>query len=154
MNRIRSAGVVIKDGKVLLIHRINQKDYFVFPGGGVEEGETIEEAAIREVKEETSIEVKVNRLLYHNVYDNDTEQFFFLCEYISGEAKLADDSIEKEIMKKGEQVFEPVWLPLSQVTSSLIYPLEVRDVFIEDLANNFLKVRETQFIKISTQREE
>jgi 8-oxo-dGTP pyrophosphatase MutT (NUDIX family) len=153
MNRIRSAGVLIKDDEVLLIHRVNKKDYFVFPGGGVEEGETIEEAAIREVKEETSIEVKIKKLLYHNVYDNDTEQFFFLCEYVSGEAKLAPDSIEKEIMQKGEQIFEPVWLPLSSVSNSLIYPLEVRDVFLEDLKDNFSKKRETQFIKLDTQRE-
>lgn len=42
MNRNRSAGIVIKDGKVLLIHRFNKGDeYWVFPGGGVEEGDSV-----------------------------------------------------------------------------------------------------------------
>ena len=108
MKRIRAVAILIKDNKVLLIHRKNEKEYFVFPGGGVENGETVEQAVVRELKEETTINVKIDRLLYHHIYDNDTELFFFLCDYISGEAKLADDSPEKEEMLEGKEFFNPI----------------------------------------------
>src|SRR3989338_9475187 len=42
--RVRAVAIVVNNKKVLLIHRISYgKEYFVFPGGGVENGETIEQ---------------------------------------------------------------------------------------------------------------
>jgi len=77
MKRIRSLGIVIFDNKIVLIHRkVNGNEYFVFPGGGVEPGETNEECVIREVREETSIEVKVEKLLY-SVIDEKSEHYFY-----------------------------------------------------------------------------
>lgn len=62
----RAGGILIEDGKVLLIHRIKNvdglvKEYYVVPGGGIEEGENIEKATKRELKEETSIDVELIR---------------------------------------------------------------------------------------------
>ncbi len=47
-------GIIEKDGKLALIHK-KEYDYYAFPGGGIDEGETYEEALIREVKEETGL---------------------------------------------------------------------------------------------------
>ena len=47
-------GIIEKDGKLALIHK-REFDYYAFPGGGIDEGETYEEALIREVKEETGL---------------------------------------------------------------------------------------------------
>ena len=152
MKRIRAVAILIKDNKVLLIHRKNEKEYFVFPGGGVENGETVEQAVVRELKEETTINVKIDRLLYHHIYDNDTELFFFLCDYISGEAKLADDSPEKEEMLEGKEFFNPVWVEIKELRNSLLYPLEIRDWLLEDVADNFQKQRQAVNIKISERR--
>ena len=70
MSRIRVAGIVpINDGFAFM-HRadvIKRKDfqnYYTFPGGGLEEGETLEEGTIREIKEEFGINVKIIRKLY------------------------------------------------------------------------------------------
>ena len=89
MQRIRAVGIIIKDNQILLIHRFKDgKEYYTFPGGGVEDSEQVEEAVIREIKKETTLEIKITKLLYSHVYDNDTAQYFYLCEYVSGEAKL------------------------------------------------------------------
>jgi 8-oxo-dGTP pyrophosphatase MutT (NUDIX family) len=53
-----AGGLVIKGGKVLTISR-NNRDYISFPKGGIDEGETSEMAAIREVYEETGYRVNI-----------------------------------------------------------------------------------------------
>ncbi len=144
MPRNRSAGIVIRDGKLLVIHRFNKGDeYYVFPGGGVEEGETPEQATVREIAEETTLNVTVDRLLYHITWDNGEENYFYLCEYVSGEPTLPADSEEAEQMKAGEQVYEPMWLDIDALPSLTLYQLEIRDLFLEDYKNGFAQeVRE------------
>jgi len=58
-------GVIIRDKSILLIKRKNQpfKGMWALPGGFVEYGETVEEAILREVKEETGMDAKIRRLL-------------------------------------------------------------------------------------------
>lgn len=154
MKRIRAVGILIKKNKVLLIHRKNEKEYWVFPGGGVEEKESIEEAIIRELQEETSIVIKINKLLYHHIYDNNTEQFFYLCDYIFGEPRLAEDFPEKIEKLEGKDFFDPFWFSIGELKSILLYPLEIRDWFLEDIKDNFNKKRETAYIKFEKRREE
>jgi mutator protein MutT len=130
MNRNRSAGIVIKDGKVLVMHRINKGDeYWVFPGGGVEEGEKPDQAAIREIDEETTVKVSVGKFLYHIKWDTGEENFFYLCEYQSGEPHLREDSEEYEQSKGGEQIYEPMWIEIEKLLDLKLYQLEVRDLF-------------------------
>ena len=61
----RAVGVIIKNEKVLLFHRFNQgKEYWVFPGGGIEEGETPEIAVDREIDEELTLKVKQKKFIF------------------------------------------------------------------------------------------
>ncbi len=59
-------GVLVCDGRVLLIERTKPpyEDKFVFPGGHVEEGESLAEAVIRELQEEVGVEVSASDLTY------------------------------------------------------------------------------------------
>ena len=154
MKSIRAGTILIKGNEVLLMYRkTKEEEYFCFPGGAVEEGETIEKAAIRELMEETSINAKINKLLYHQIYDNDMEQYFCLCDYISGEPKLDKNSIEVERMAKGNNFYNPLWVKIEELKNMLVYPLEIRDLLIEDFKNNFASPVKVQNIKMSELRE-
>ena len=94
-----------KDGKVLLQRR-GDSNKWGFPGGAIEIGETPEMAAIREVKEETGLDVKVSDLI--GIYtDCDMEYpngdkahsicIFYEVEVISGQLKC--DNIETVDLK-------------------------------------------------------
>jgi 8-oxo-dGTP diphosphatase len=65
--RLTSAVLVVQDGKFLLAERNkeNYYGYWVIPGGGVKFGETIQEAALREIKEETNLDVELIKLIGH-----------------------------------------------------------------------------------------
>ena len=121
--RVRACGIVIDKNKVLLIYRkVNDKEYYVFPGGGVEDSESIEKAVIREVKEESSINIKVRRLLHHFENKNN-DQYFYLCSYVSGKPK-----IEEGIGKSCEKDHMPYWLEIDKLKDMIVLPLEVRDL--------------------------
>lgn len=68
--RVAVDPVIIKDGKILLIKRRSTvfAGTWVLPGGGVEYGETVEQAAVREAKEETGLDIEIVKLL--NVYSD------------------------------------------------------------------------------------
>ncbi len=134
-NGIRAVGIVINDANILLIKREhNHRHYFTFPGGGVEAGETNEEAVIRELREEANITVSVKRLLYHLDLENDADHFFYECVYDGGELELGGEEL---IETKSGNIHEPIWFPLDGLPDITLYPLEVRDWLIADIRFGF-----------------
>ncbi len=97
--------VIIDHGRVLLVKRGRPPlaGEWSIPGGVLELGETLRDAAVREVKEETCLTVETGELLgvYDRLVQDDngcTRYHFvlidFLCRRISGEARAADDASE------------------------------------------------------------
>lgn len=80
-----SQAIIVQSGHILMVKQYVQRGDIVwnFPGGGMEEGETPEEACIREVKEETGYDVVINRLLVE-----DSGKFTFVAEVVGGELFL------------------------------------------------------------------
>ncbi len=130
-NRKRSAGVIIKESKVLMIHRFkNGDEYFVLPGGGIEKGESPEDALIREIKEETSLEIKIEKSSGNFIDEFGDEHFNFLCEYISGEPKFEADS--PEVKRNGPNIiYELVWKNLEEIKDLKIYPIKTKEILLD-----------------------
>jgi mutator protein MutT len=97
-------GVVIHQGRVLLIRRGKEPLHgrWVVPGGTVELGEPLDQALVREMREETGLEVEPVELL--TVFDRiqrDGERVVYhfvivdyLCRWLSGEARAASDALD------------------------------------------------------------
>ncbi|MEU0502699.1 NUDIX domain-containing protein [Nocardia sp. NPDC005998] len=106
-NSIKVAvSAVVRDsqGRILMIHRTDNDRYSI-PGGGLEAGETITQALIREVKEETGIDVRVTDLIgiFSNpdhviAYDDgEVRQEFSICFHadpIGGHLRTSSESKE------------------------------------------------------------
>ena len=152
---IRAVAIIISEGKVLLIHRTNNgKEFWVFPGGGKEENEKVEEAVVREVEEEASIKCKIVKLLYTHIYsDLGHKQFYYLCEYVSGDPKLGEYN-ESQTMKEEDQTYEPVWVKIDDLPEKLLYPLEIRDWLIQDYRTDFKDTPRTATLKSTELRQE
>ena len=89
---IRYQAAIIQDDKVLLIKHSEAKSgrsYWILPGGGIEPDETEEECVLREVKEETNLEVNIKSLLTDEPSPADSVYYSFktyLCEPVKGNA--------------------------------------------------------------------
>jgi 8-oxo-dGTP diphosphatase len=79
-------------GRVLMLR--SPRRGWEFPGGQVEEGESLTDALVREVFEETGVRVTVGRLtgIYSNVRSH-TVMLHFLCDYVSGEPTPSAESL-------------------------------------------------------------
>ena len=88
--------ILDEENNVLICHR-RDHDLWNLPGGGLEKGETVENAIIREVAEETGLEVVIDRITgVYSKKDKNEVVFSFLCKIISGNIKLNDEADQIE----------------------------------------------------------
>jgi len=94
-----SAACIIKNKKILLLHRIVGFKVWEFPGGKIEFGESPEEAAIRETKEETGLTVKSLGLMSINSHVTPQNHhhicFCYKCKILRGKIKVSDDDHDR-----------------------------------------------------------
>lgn len=119
--------IIIENGRVLLVKRGHPplQGEWSIPGGVLEVGETLREAAIREALEETGLTVEPTELLgvYDRVLRDDTGRTLyhyvlvdFLCHRSGGEAKAADDAADLNWATQSEAAN----LPLAADTAEVI----------------------------------
>ncbi|PFN21969.1 NUDIX hydrolase [Bacillus cereus] len=127
MIRNRGAAIIVQDGKIALIKRVREDEiYFVFPGGGIEEDETSEEATKREVYEELGVHIEVKRLITKVKYRG-TEYYYdaYITDGVFGSGKA------EEFKKKDRGSYIPLWMPIDELENANIKPYEVIESILD-----------------------
>ncbi len=126
----RVRAVIIEDGKVLTIRRYRpdkDKNFWVFPGGGQEEGETDIQTLTREVSEELDIAVEVRSWYATEEYKGPgdaepQEEVFYLCRI----TRRNDEIRYIDTPKNG--TYDPEWIEIAGIKPGmLLEPFVVRD---------------------------
>ncbi len=107
--------IILQDNKILVMRRNKQSgDYYTLVGGRVKDGELPEQGLVREVKEETGLDVTGARLVFtedHRAPYND--QLVFLCEIIPREDIAIQEYSEEAALNKHDfSIHEPLWVPV------------------------------------------
>jgi 8-oxo-dGTP diphosphatase len=115
MSDVQAAGgVVVRDGAVLVVHRPRYDDWSL-PKGKLEDGESWEDAAVREVREETGVSCRLVRELDDDHY---TDR--------KGRPKRVRwwlmEAVDLAAHEPDEEVDEVRWLPLAEAGALLTYP--------------------------------
>jgi 8-oxo-dGTP diphosphatase len=122
LQEVYAAGAVCwrevkKDLLVAIIHRGRYQDW-TFPKGKVDSGETLAEAAVREVKEETGLKVKLGVPLETVSYPIDKTKTKIVHYWA---ARVSDKALSNSKFKPDEEVSEVIWLKAEEAFARLSY---------------------------------
>ena len=135
--RVGRAGVVVvEDGAMAFVKRVRDgRTYFAVPGGGVQHGESFEDAAVREAREELGFEVELLELVWEEERNGQPHRYF-RARRVGGDFGLratAEDSFSaaewRAVHGDAERgTSEPVWLSLDDLDDIDVVPRGIRDV--------------------------
>ncbi|RXS84200.1 NUDIX hydrolase [Streptomyces sp. TM32] len=111
-----SAGIIVHENRVLMVRRRVKEGELIwqFPAGAIEDGETPEQAAVRETQEETGLTVEALKLLGERVHPKTGRLMSYTaCAPISGEAHVADE----------EELAEVAWVAHAEIADYVPYGL-------------------------------
>lgn len=128
----RAAIILIEEDKVALIERYRQGlHYFTFPGGHVEAGETPEQAAIREAREELGMDVEIVKLVAQSTWQGH-DQYYFLVKHTGGLFGTGSgDEILHPPPEKG--TYRPIWMPVASLLDLPVRPRGMAELTVKYL---------------------
>ena len=131
-HRISAGALVINDRKLLLVHCVKSGvyDFWVAPGGGVKGTESLHEAAIREVKEESGLEIAVDDLFYiEEMHQPEMRicKFWILGNIVNGKIDIDTESAVSE------NIVEAKFMLPDEIPHEKVFPSMVLDEFWDDL---------------------
>lgn len=143
--------IVVRDGHLLVIHRNKfGQEYYILPGGGINPGESADQAIFRQLHQETSIAIVNPRVvIIEDAGDPYGMQHVYLAQYVSGEPRLQPSAPEAEINSLGQNLYSPQWLPLHSLASVPFRSNALRRAVMQGLSRGF----DMQPITISSKEE-
>jgi 8-oxo-dGTP diphosphatase len=129
--RTRATAILIQNDALALIERHREgRHYFAFPGGGVDAGETPEQAVVRETQEELGVQVRVLRQVA-KVWFRGNPQFFFLVEQVGGEFGTGEGEEYAADHDPARGSYEPIWMSLADVPANPVLPEQVAALVVK-----------------------
>ena len=123
--RVRAVAVLLRGTEVLVVRRHRDgRAYAVLPGGGVEAGETPQQACVRELREETGLTGVPEQLLPVGV-DRDAPAVYFRVRVDGGTPGLPTDSPEAQRATERNR-YEPAWVPVADLDRIGLVPERAR----------------------------
>lgn len=137
MNHRISAGALVEhEGRLLLVRhrREGVYDFWVAPGGGVQGAESLVAAAEREVKEETGLVVRADRVLYVEEFHNPETRhckFWLQATWVGG--SLSVEAAEA----KAEHIVAAAWFREDEIQALQVFPEVLHGRYWQDRRNGF-----------------
>lgn len=124
----RVAAILLQDGQIALMRREKLgRLYYVFPGGGQEDGETGEQAVAREVEEELGLLVAAGRLVAQTWFRG-REQRYYLCNVTGGQFGSGQGPEFTRPFDPQSGTYQPVWLPVQALHTYPVLPQRVAEL--------------------------
>ena len=126
---VKSRVIIIENKKVLLIRRYkNGNHYYTLPGGMVEKGETIKNAAIREIKEETNLDIVLGKKIFRSNTKKQSHRHYFLVKSFKGDLKLGGPEIKRQ--SANNQYFLE-WVKIEKLDKIDLLPIAIKKIIKE-----------------------
>ncbi|WP_230869486.1 NUDIX domain-containing protein [Iocasia frigidifontis] len=137
----RASAIILKDNKVALIERrngIHEHLYYIYPGGGVEKGETIEEATIREVEEETGLVVTIEKLIAEVIF-RENVQYYYLTKIIGGKFGEGNGPEMRGLYDESHGTYNAIWMCVEDLLKNPVYPECVSRIIVDSFKKGWPK---------------
>ncbi len=122
---IRAGVVLLSAGGVAVIERVRDgKTYYTLPGGQLDEGETPQEAAVREIHEELGLIVKLHGLV-SVIHVRASTQYYYRAEVLGGEFGSGSGEELSSPAESEAGSYRPVWLALEQLNTFDVRPRDI-----------------------------
>lgn len=135
-HRISAGALVEEDGRILVVRHVRPQfyDFWVAPGGGAKDEEELAAAAMREVREESGLDVAIGQLVYvEELLDPNTRhcKFWFTARLVGGALRTDYPAAVSE------HIVEAAWLSRPEMEGRIVYPPVLAGRYWEDKARGF-----------------
>ena len=138
--RQAARAIIIEGDKMLVMYRNKHgSEYFTLVGGRVNEGENIEQALVREIREETGLTITSAKLVFTEIHPAPyNEQYIYLCDVAPhGDVAIQDYSEEGMMNKLDINIHQPQWIHIDSFARIQFRTPQLQEAITKSLKKGF-----------------